>query len=136
MNVISLPSATKLRRLCFYRCLSVHRGVVSQHALQVVSQHALQKVSRRGCYPSMHCRWYPSMPCNRSPGGCLVWGVCSRRGGIPACTEADPLPPGRDGYCCGRYASHWNAFLFEDDFAFAFAIAFYQCEYSLRPFIH
>ena len=29
-----LPSATKLRRLCFYRCLSVHRGVVSQHALQ------------------------------------------------------------------------------------------------------
>ena len=23
---ISLPSATKLRRLCFYRCVSVHRG--------------------------------------------------------------------------------------------------------------
>ena len=49
----SLPSATMLRRLCFYRCLSVHGGV-SQHALQVVSQHALQQVSRgvfapRGC---------------------------------------------------------------------------------------
>ena len=27
-----LPSATKLRRLCFYTCLSVHRGSVSVHA--------------------------------------------------------------------------------------------------------
>ena len=56
-------------------------------------------------------------------GGCLVPGGCawSRGGawsrgvpgpggvGIPACTEP---PPGRDGYCCGRYASYWNAFLF------------------------
>ena len=44
--------------------------------------------------------------------------VCSRgvpgpMGGIPACTEADPPPPGRDGYCCGWYTSYWNAFLFE-----------------------
>ena len=36
-----------------------------------------------GWYPSMHCRWYPSMPCSRST----------------------------EGYCCGRYASYWNAFL-------------------------
>ena len=51
-------------------------------------------------------------------GGAWSWGVsapwggcgCSRAGGIPACTEAEP-PPGRDGYCCERYASHWNAFL-------------------------
>ena len=35
-----------LRRLCFYTCLSVHRGeVLSQNTLQVVSQHALQQVS-------------------------------------------------------------------------------------------
>ena len=48
-----LPSATKLRRLCFYRCLSVHGGgVTSQHALQVVSQHALQQVSRGGGIPA------------------------------------------------------------------------------------
>ena len=40
-------------------CHSVHRGDVSQHALQVVSQHALQQVSG-GVYPSMPCR---------SPGG-------------------------------------------------------------------
>ena len=30
--------------------------------------------------------------------------------GIPACIETDPLPA--DGYCRGRYASYWNAFLF------------------------
>ena len=40
-----------LRRLCFYRCMSVHKGV---------------------CYPSMHCIWYPSMPCSRSPWGCTI----------------------------------------------------------------
>ena len=43
-NAPSLPSATKLRRLCFYRCLSFcppgGGGVLSQ---QVVSQHALQQ---------------------------------------------------------------------------------------------
>ena len=82
-----------------------------------------------GWYPSMHCRWYPSMPRSRSLGGsgipaCLAGfqahtqgevegdlaGEVSRptpRGAIPACTEADPP----DGYCCGWYASYWNAFL-------------------------
>ena len=30
------------------------------------------------------------------------------QGGIPACSEADPPA---DGYCCGRYASYWNALL-------------------------
>ena len=80
-----------------------------------------------GCYPSMHCRWYPSMPCNRSPGGylpapgglllggacsggCLLWGVSAPRGFcFGGCGE---LPLKADGYCCGRYASYWNAFLF------------------------
>ena len=39
------------------------------------------------------------------PGGCLVWeGVWSR--GVPG----GDTP--RDGYCCRRYASYWNAFLF------------------------
>ena len=35
------------------------------------------------------------------PGGWLLWGVCSRGCGDPP-----------DGYCCGQYASYWNAFLF------------------------
>ena len=34
------------------------------------------------------------------PGGCLVLGGCL--------VETPP----RDGHCCGRYASYWNAFLF------------------------
>ena len=34
------------------------------------------------------------------PGGCLVRGVGVFSQGVPG------------GYCCGRYASYWNAFLF------------------------
>ena len=77
----------------------------------------------RGGYPSMHCRWYPSMPCSRgcaipaclaaggvpAPGGCLLpGGACSGGSAPRGC--GDPLEA--DGYCCGRYASYWNAFLF------------------------
>ena len=83
-----LPSATKLLRLCFYRRVSVHRGGLI---------------------------WSPAGGegvCSRevsAPGGvCSVGGVCS--GGCLLCTEA--APPGRDDYCCGRYASYWNAFLY------------------------
>ena len=40
------------------------------------------------------------------PGGCLLWGgACS---GGRCLVEKPPL----DGYCCGRYASYWNVFLF------------------------
>ena len=52
-----------------------------------------------------------------STGECLLQGgACSRgcllrrglvSGRVPG---GDPQPP--DGYCCGRYASYWNAFLF------------------------
>ena len=44
----------------------------------------------------------PGAACSRgvpAPGGCRLQGCVWR------------LPP-RDGYCCGRYASYWNAFLF------------------------
>ena len=103
-----LPSATKLRRLCFYRCLSVHRGGSAPGGVSAPGRGAWSRGAwSRGCMV-----W--GVP---GPGGCLVMGgVCSLGrvwllpgGGIPACTEAEP--PGRDGYCCGRYASHWNAFL-------------------------
>ena len=37
----------------------------------------------------------------------LVWGGgCAWSGGVLVET-----PPHQDGYCCGRYASYWNAFL-------------------------
>ena len=38
-------------------------------------------------------------------GGCMVPGGAYSGGGVPC---GDPPP---DGYCCGRYASYWNAFL-------------------------
>ena len=57
----------KLRRLCFYRCLSVHRGEWGW------------------CYPSMPCRWYPSMPFSRSRG----------RGGYPSMPARFPGPQPR-----------------------------------------
>ena len=66
---VFLPSATKLRRLCFYTCLSVHGGGSAQCML--------------GYQPPEQ-----TLPGSRQP------------------------PPPADGYCCGRYASYWNAFLF------------------------
>ena len=51
-------------------------------------------------------------------------------GGIPACTETDtlhpPPPTPAYGYCCGRYASYWNAFLFIHSFLPSL----------IHPFIH
>ena len=44
-----------------------------------------------------------------SQGGLLPGGVCSQRG---SCSWGGAWwRPPRDGYCCGRYASYWNAFL-------------------------
>ena len=88
-NIIttSLPSATKLRRLCFYRCVSVHRrGVCSGGCL------LWGDVCYRGSAPGV---W----------GGCLLWGVCSgggllwgvsTLGGVGVCTGGSA--PG--GVCC------------------------------------
>ena len=71
---VFLPSATKLRRLCFYTCLSTGGGVSA----------------------SVHAGIPP-------PGADTPWEQAPPQG-------ADPPPA--DGYCCGRYASYWNAFLF------------------------
>ena len=83
--VIFLPSAMKLRRLCFYRCVSVHRGegVVSQHALQVVFQHALQQVSRG--VVSQHALQVVSQHALQQVSGRVSapGGACSRGGLLP-----------------------------------------------------
>ena len=42
-------------------------------------------------------------------GGAWSRGVCSR--GVVSQHALRQTPPGRDGYCCGQYASYWNAFL-------------------------
>ena len=86
-----LPSATKLRRLCFYRCVSVHGGVPGPEGGAWSS----------GCLVLGECL-VPGVP---GPWGCLVLGAAPEGVGILACTEADPLER------CGRYASYWNTFL-------------------------
>ena len=66
-------------------------------------------------HPQRSCEGYVFTGMCLSTGGGLLRGGCLvlEGAGIPACTEADPTPPlrGRDGYCYGRYASYWNAFL-------------------------
>ena len=51
------------------------------------------------------CSWGVSAPrgCVCSRGCLLLGGFCSQGG----CLVETP----RDGHCCGRYASYWNAFL-------------------------
>ena len=125
------------RRLCFYRCVSVHRG-------GGISQHALQQVSSWGW-------WYPSMPLQVSRPtprgeveGNLAGGVSrptskgevegDQAGGVSRPTPkgevagdlaggvSRPTPWGclLQWGCVGvetplwwllRYASYWNAFL-------------------------
>ena len=89
----SLPSATKLRRLCFYRCLSVHGGGGGIPARLAGGIPACIAAGLQGGVCSQGGAWSRGV----YSGGCLVWGVCSwgvcSQGevGIPACTEADPL---------------------------------------------
>ena len=89
---VSLPSATKLRRLCFYTCLSGHRGVPGPG---------------EGCL--VPGGWGPALGDPGLGGGAWSQG-CLVQGGWYPSTDADPPHPA-DGYCCGRYASYWNAFL-------------------------
>ena len=75
----------------------------------VVSQHALQVVFQH----------------SRSPGGCLLRGGCLLGGGVPA-----------DGYCCGRYASYWNAFLLLSMFDFSKNFSFILSNLCNRDVSH
>ena len=110
-------------------------GVVSQHALQVPRPTPKGEVkgSGLGGYPGPHpgeklrsLAWgglqaHTQGGLRLTSGGGLqahtqggpqahTQGVSRPHPGegIKACTEADPPT---DGYCCGRYASYWNAFL-------------------------
>ena len=120
ISILITASKRSLRRLRFYTCLSVilftegnGEGVVSQHALQVsrpTPRWEVEGSSWEGS-PGSH------------PEGKLTWG------GLQAHTQGSPGPhPGvcvcvsqhalrqttplpADGYCCGQYASYWNAIL-------------------------
>ena len=90
-----LPSATKLQRLCFYTCLSF--------------------CSRGGTWAGTPGTMYTP------PGRYTPWTRYTPQDQVhPPDRYTCTTPPGRytprpaDGYCCGRYAFYWNAFLFED----------------------
>ena len=111
--MIFLPSATKLRRLCFYRRVFVHMG---------------------GCLPQCILGYHPPTPQNQTPpqGADTPQEQtppqeADPRADIPqeadTPQEADPPtrcrpphqeadPPPRYCHCCRRYASYWNVFLF------------------------
>ena len=101
-QIVFLPFATKLLRLCFHRRESVHGGGVPGPG----GVHSPRWVPGPGWCPFLGGAWSPGGSCSR--GGLLPGVWCF----FPACTEAEPPSPGRDGYCCGRYAFHWNAFLY------------------------
>ena len=104
-----------LRRFCLYACLSVILFMVG------------------GLYPSMPCRYPGPHPGGKLRGLALgdlqshtqegglkahTRGVVSRPtpGGCVFQHALRQTPPPADSYCCGQYASYWNAFLCKKKF--------------------
>ena len=60
--------------------------------------------------PQRSCEGYVfTCVCMSTGGG--AGGAWSRGGLVSQHALRQTPPPGRDGYCCGRYASYWTAFL-------------------------
>ena len=76
-------------------CLASLQGVLQTHA---GGRGVSRPTPGEGKFPGPYLGGV-SRPTPREGGWC-----------IPACTEANPSLT--DGYCCGRYASYWNAFLY------------------------
>ena len=120
-----------LRRLCFYRCLSVHRGGVhgcsgggvcmvapGGHAWLLGGACMVAPGGMRGCSGGM---------CGCSGGACMValGGACMvalggmrgcSQGGMRGCSQGGMRGIQRDTEIrsmSGRYASYWNAFLLQ-----------------------
>ena len=98
-----------LRRLCFHRCLSVHRGGLglfpggSPFRGFSVQRASVQWVSvQGGLCPGGLC-----------PGVSVQWGLCPRgslsRGSLSSGVSVMKTP---HMVTSKRYASYWNAFLF------------------------
>ena len=95
-----LPSATRLRRLCFYTCLSVilFTGGGSTWAGTPLGVGTPQEQVH-----SPRSRYTPREGTPRA-------GTPGSRYTPQAGTPLVQVHPPADGYCCGRYASYWNAF--------------------------
>ena len=59
------------------------------------------------------------------PGDAWPGGVSAPRGVSGGC-----LVPPPDSYCCGRYASYWNAFLFGDMSFSSFSLVMHQPSFT------
>ena len=94
--LLYLPSATNFRRLCFYTCLSVSGGGSA-------SVHARIPPPGAGTHSSSH-------PPGRHPPSRHPLEQAPPRSRHPL----EQAPP-TDGCLCGRYASYWNAFLFQNE---------------------
>ena len=94
-------------------------GLARGVCVQAHTQQGGQDQHLGGC-PGPHPAGWP----RPTPGGCLGPDPRGRLGGLArgVCVQAQggvsqhalgqtPLPA--DGYCCGWYASYWNAFLLE-----------------------
>ena len=55
----------------------------------------------------------PGGLCSRGGGGLVLRGVLGPGGFLGLGGGGAWWRPPRDGHCCGRYASYWNAFLFK-----------------------
>ena len=112
-----LPSAKKLRGLCFYRCVCVHRGGGGIPACLEGGNPACLAAGlwEGGCaIPACLATglqggaWSGGVP---GPGGSAPGGGVPALGRLVSQHALRQTPPRRDSYCCGQYASHWNAFL-------------------------
>ena len=127
----SLPSATKLRRLCFYRRLSVHRGVGVSASVHAGIPHSPRSRQPPGAdTPKGADTPRSDTPQSRHPPGSrhppvadTPWGADPREQTTPWGADTHPpeqtppreqTTPPRYSHCCGRYASYWNAFLFKN----------------------
>ena len=110
-----------LRRLCFYTCLSVilFKGGVWSWGLVLGGAYSRGVGGIPACLAFLQAhsqgRSLGGLARGRSPGphprGKLkgIWSRPTPKGEVEGDLVQAPLPP--DGYCCGRYASYWNAFL-------------------------
>ena len=64
--------------------------------------------------PPPHCMVGCTLPQSRHPPGSRPPRADTSQEQTPpgADTPLEQIPPPRNGHCCGRYTSYWNAFLF------------------------
>ena len=103
-----LPSATVVaeRIYMFYRCLSVHDGggrcTPPRQTPSWAAPLGRHPLGRQP--PPADPAWADTLPGQTPPRQTPLPSRHSLPGQTP--------PPPRDGHCSGRYASYWNAFLF------------------------